>query len=155
MESGFGLAIVACCLKLGLSILWLDRQCWKRFLLETSLSQRLHRMGNPRSMECVEFAGCGWFSMLLVLGASWGLSAIVGIDWGLLIRLSCSWMFSLVLSCCWAVGASYGCVGGRSCPGWFRGSCKRVELVSCWLLSNWPQFLFARPALILCGRHSF
>ena len=59
-------------------------------MLEISLSQRLHRMGNPKLMECVEFARRGWFSVLPVLGASWGLSVVVEIDWGLLIGLSCS-----------------------------------------------------------------
>ena len=139
MESGFGLAIVVCCLKLGLSILWLDRQCWKRFLLETSLSQRLHRMGNPRSMECVEFAGCGRFSMLHVLGASWGLSVVIWLDWDLLLRFSCSWVFSPMSSCCWLIETWYGCVGGSSCPRWFRGP---WEIASVSIRKTGPGFVW-------------
>ena len=71
MESDLGLTAVACC-------------------LESSLSYRLHRIGNPKSMECVEFARRCQFFVLSVLGASWDLSAVVGIDWGLLTGFSFS-----------------------------------------------------------------
>ena len=84
-------------------------------------------------MECVEFARRRWFFVLSVLGASWGLSAVVGIDWGLLTGFSFSFSQLGLHLAVWRAGHA---LDGSVVP----------EML--------PQFLFARPALTLSGRHN-